>query len=298
LNIPLTFLCEQLGVKAPESNLDIVDVRMLVPGEVAFEPGILYVGAGLDSSVSSSKNAPANEYAFEVLGLDAGHPAKTLGVTSDRPDEVAELASAHPIETVELAGAAAVLHTAGDSSTMLNRVLALMSRVRAWEDEVTSILLDKGGMNGVMHLFSRFMGNAAYLVDSSFRVIAIDDDPALSEMSAIWRHIRNYGFVPLDIITGMRRSGELGDLDSSREPTLFKSSYFNNEFVNANVWRGDRLWAISSSLAMRRRSRRATCSCPRNYATSSRVSSRTTWAMLHRVGATTRTSSSTYSTGH
>lgn len=131
-----------------------------------------------------------------------------------------------------------------DAAGCLNGALKFMERVQDWEGEVASSLLhpDGDGLDGLMRLFSKLLGNAAYLVDSSLKVIAIDDDPAFQDMSAIWRHIVRYGFIPLDIASGMQSSGELDNLDRTKPPVLFKSDFFNNEFINCNLWVDGQLW--------------------------------------------------------
>lgn len=129
----------------------------------------------------------------------------------------------------------------GNADEWFNRINGWLDRFHGWELNLGNLLLTRR-LNEAMGLLSEIFGNAVYLVDSSFRVLAIDTNEEYSELSAIWKHLVNNGYIPYHILTGLRSSGEMAQLQSQKKASLFYSKWFNNRFINCCLYHDNALW--------------------------------------------------------
>ena len=88
---------------------------------------------------------------------------------------------------------------------------------------------------------SRIVGSPAYLVDSTYQVLAIDPSPIYSEISAIWRHLTGQRYLSYDIISALQDSGELQQMDTRNGSSLVRSEIFPTEFINCTLENGGRI---------------------------------------------------------
>ncbi len=137
-----------------------------------------------------------------------------------------------PSLIVEGAVGSAALHNAvSDIVDELDDAFARMSEL-AWR-------LD--GLSQIVELLSRLLGNPVYIVDSSFKVMAIVDDPDMEEMSVNWMNAAKRGYLSYDIIANLIRSDELHDIESSNVATVVRSEYFYTPFANLNLRLGGKV---------------------------------------------------------
>ncbi|MCQ4671246.1 helix-turn-helix domain-containing protein [Lactonifactor longoviformis] len=124
-------------------------------------------------------------------------------------------------------------------SYILNQAQDVLEEMNQWEEQLKELIYGQKGLQEMIQLFSKIMGNPAYLVDSSFKVLAIDKAPVLSEISAIWKHLVTYGYLSYDILDQMRRADEIRLMDSYEKAVIFHLDSFNNPFINYNLrWEG------------------------------------------------------------
>jgi sugar diacid utilization regulator len=123
----------------------------------------------------------------------------------------------------------------GGAIKLANYLLKMFDFYREYHEKLLHIVFEEKDLKKFVILCSKLMGNPAYLVDSSFKVVAIDDSPIYSEISAIWKHLANDGYLSYDIVFNLRRSDELKLMESYKQAILFDSHYFNNPFINYNL---------------------------------------------------------------
>lgn len=122
---------------------------------------------------------------------------------------------------------------------VFNRAQEQLEQFALWEEQLKEIIYGQKGLQEMICLFFHIMGNPGYLVDSSFKVLAMDPSPILSEMSAIWKHLETYRYLSYDILDQMRRADEIKLMDSYQRAVIFQSESFNNPFINFNLrWEG------------------------------------------------------------
>lgn len=90
-------------------------------------------------------------------------------------------------------------------------------------------------------LFYDFLGNPAYMVDSSFKVIAIDLRTNMRELSASWKHLEDDGYLSYDLIENLTASRELDHIEAFQTAHLVTSHCFYVPFINYNLRKNGRL---------------------------------------------------------
>lgn len=129
----------------------------------------------------------------------------------------------------------------GSSRQWFNRIGDCLEQFAQWELKLRELLLTRR-LNEAMTLLGKIFGNAVYLVDSGFRVLAIESNEIYSELSAIWKHLVTYGFIPYHILSGLRSTGEMNALQTQKDASLFYSTCFNNKFINRCLYQDGVLW--------------------------------------------------------
>lgn len=129
----------------------------------------------------------------------------------------------------------------GTATQWFNRISDQLEQFTQWELQLREFLLTRR-LNEAMTLLSEVFGNAVYMVDSGFRVLAIDTNEIYAEISAIWKHLVTYGFIPYHILHGLRSSGEMEVIRVQKSASLFYSKWFNNKFINRCLYQDGLLW--------------------------------------------------------
>ncbi len=207
----LQLIAERLRVKGyrvrvfGDSGFRISKVRILHSGtQEVLQSGVLYVcdGACVDDVVASSGECA---FAFAKPPVQ-GFPRPYVYV-ENVPDEVA------------------LLNALADMKDSLDEALSEIGEF-AWSDR---------GLSRIVEALSRLVGNSVYIVDSSFKVMAITNDPDLEEMSVNWMNAARHGYLSYDLVSNLIRSNELHDIESTRSATIVNSEYFYVPFANYNL---------------------------------------------------------------
>lgn len=115
---------------------------------------------------------------------------------------------------------------------MLNLCLVIFNEYVELGNRLKEMTLKNAGLDEYITVFSEIMGNPVYIVDSTYKVLAIDESPIYSEMSAIWRHLTTYRYLSYDIIAKLRETEELSVLDNTPITAIVNSDVFPNAFIN------------------------------------------------------------------
>ena len=93
----------------------------------------------------------------------------------------------------------------------------------------------------INNLFYDILGNPAYIVDSSFKVLAIDKRCNMRDLSATWRRLEDDGYLPYDLVNNLIQSAELHKIEDSFHACMIFSNYFYVPFINYNLRKKGRL---------------------------------------------------------
>lgn len=104
-------------------------------------------------------------------------------------------------------------------------------------DIFQTAVINRSGLQKMVELFYDLLGNPAYIVDSSFKVLAIDRRNNMRELSAVWRRMEDHGYLQYDIITKMIRDNELSQMESWEKAQWISSVHFYTPFINYNLRR-------------------------------------------------------------
>lgn len=182
-------------------------IRLLPPDGEPLVDGTLYVCDSLHEESTPSDISSDTSYAFAFTG-----DAKPVRV---EPCLVVEDAT----------GARELLNLIADVRDELANAVARV-RELIWEDN---------GVVGIVQVLSDLIGNPVYIVDSSFKVMAITDDPDMEEMSVNWMHAAKRGYLSYDVVAGLIRSDELHEIERSLQSTMVRSQFFYTPFANYNL---------------------------------------------------------------
>ena len=80
-----------------------------------------------------------------------------------------------------------------------------------------------------------------YILDSSFRLMAIERRSIMRDISPTWRQTEEYGFVPYDHIVRYIESSEMSPIDKSSGLQMVHVSLFNMPFLQYNFQQKDRI---------------------------------------------------------
>lgn len=92
---------------------------------------------------------------------------------------------------------------------LLNKALEVWEQYTRWQEQFCEILQPPIDLQALVQLLSVMVGNPAYIVDASFKVLAIDQSPQYVTYSEIWRHHVVNHYVDYEIVTALVECGEL-----------------------------------------------------------------------------------------
>lgn len=93
----------------------------------------------------------------------------------------------------------------------------------------------KSSLQSLIEQIYDILGNPVYLVDSNFKVLSIDKRFDMRNLSATWKQLEDYGYMPMNLITKLINSNELEQLESKRMAHLVSSDCFYTRFINCNL---------------------------------------------------------------
>ena len=129
-----------------------------------------------------------------------------------------------------------------DAQRVLNASLDEWDAFRKASEQIGLLRAEGADLQAYIPLFSKLMGNPVYIVDASYKVIAIDTDPVYPEMSAIWRFLVTNRYLSYDIIKELKLTREMQSLTRKDHARLVtQSAVFPNSFINAPLFSDDRL---------------------------------------------------------
>ncbi len=128
-----------------------------------------------------------------------------------------------------------VVEGVASPASLLNAVIDVVDELDESFAQMGELAWRSDGLGLIVELLSSLLGNPVYIVDSSFKVMAIVDDPDMEEMSVNWMNAAKRGYLSYDVIANLIRSNELHDIESSNSADIVRSEYFYTPFANLNL---------------------------------------------------------------
>ena len=244
MNIPLLYLLERMEIEADVSavasdalvrSVQLADRAL--SAERAPESGVLYIGSALPTDaltggVAEGTTDPASSLAS---GTAEDPPISTSSYFLLNSADQAETPGDAPETSPTTWNGAALIVAEFDVYEAFNRAVDICFSFQEWTERFNELLEDAGNADALMRKCSAIFGNAAYMVDSAFKVIAIDDSQLFCEISSIWKHLVEEGYLLYDIVYSMQTSHQLEMMTKSSGAEICESEYFNNPFINYNM---------------------------------------------------------------
>lgn len=105
----------------------------------------------------------------------------------------------------------------------------------------STAVCERQSLDRIVQLFYDLLGNPAYILDSSFKVLAIDKRNNMRELSATWKRLEDDGYLPYDRINNLIQSEELHEIENAFNAHMVSSRYFYTPFINYNLRKKGRL---------------------------------------------------------
>lgn len=193
------------------------DVMLLTePSEM--KNGILYLSAGIPPGIPQS----------------ASHSGLVCVLTPEAFDRVDPEADALSCNCLYL-GTNRPFHA------VFNDISAMLRQIREQMDVFRIAVYTQQNLQMLTEMVYDILGNPAYVVDSSFKVLAIDDKHDTRDLSRSWRRLEDEGYLPFDLVTNLINSGDLQKMEAVDHAALVRSKYFYVPFINFNLRQKDRV---------------------------------------------------------
>lgn len=125
-------------------------------------------------------------------------------------------------------------HSLIDGYNILSEALWKLNHII---DIFQTAVINRSGLQKIAELFYDQLGNPAYIVDSSFKVLAIDRRNNMRELSVVWKRMEDHGYLQYDIVMKMIRDNELSQMESGEKAQWNSLAHFYSPFVNYNLRR-------------------------------------------------------------
>lgn len=120
-----------------------------------------------------------------------------------------------------------------EPASFMNAVIEVWKMYQLQERDIISILLNKKSLDDFVNCMSRFMGNPTYFIDSSFKVLAIDENPDLPESSVTWKHLLERRYMPINTILSLFNNSSWNQADNV---SLMQIPEFYLPFINCRIY--------------------------------------------------------------
>lgn len=128
-----------------------------------------------------------------------------------------------------------LIGTQTDFREVFQRISQLTIALRRQLDAFRTAVYTDCDLQRLIEMFFEILGNPAYLVDSSFKVLAIDRKHDMRYLSASWKRLEDDQYLPFDLVSHLINSKELSIMESEQNATLVNSQYFYVPFINYNL---------------------------------------------------------------
>lgn len=118
---------------------------------------------------------------------------------------------------------------------ILNKVLNVFYKFNNYQLRISDSVSNNCSLQRIIEIFSELLQNPVYLVDNSFKVLALCGEAGMREMSATWKALEDIGYIPYGIVQNLIESSELTQMELHENAALVTSSYFYTPFINYNL---------------------------------------------------------------
>ncbi len=177
-----------------------------------FSPDILYLSSGFPPSLPAGMQLP--DFICIV-----------------KPEEFQQAESS----VKQLPCSCLLLGTSLSMEGIFNEIHSRILFLRKQIDIFKMALYTQQSLQKLIEMIFDIMGNPAYLVDSSFKVLAIDRSHDMRDLSAAWRRLEDEGYLPFDLVSSLINSKELSAMEAEERAVVVNSRYFYVPFINYNL---------------------------------------------------------------
>ncbi|MCD8154333.1 MAG: helix-turn-helix domain-containing protein [Clostridiales bacterium] len=131
-----------------------------------------------------------------------------------------------------------VIHKNSSSKELFNHFFNIFLELQHQAELFCQAACSQSPLQKMAEFFYDILGNPAYIIDSSFKVLAIDCRNHMRELSVVWKRLEDEGYLSYDLVANLIESRELAFMESGADADLIVSHFFYTPFVNYNLRKG------------------------------------------------------------
>ena len=136
-----------------------------------------------------------------------------------------------------------------DYHSFFNQVLAIFQSTKEKIENLYRLSVRNASLQTLIEEAGELFDIPLYLVDSSFKAIAIDRRKNMRELSATWKRLEDDGYMPLDLVANLIQSQELNTMENEPAAAVIHSDFFIPLLSTAisgtkDKYRGICLWLV------------------------------------------------------
>lgn len=151
-----------------------------------------------------------------------GDVAQCTVLYCQKPDNILGVNYAYVVENIQFTG-------------LFNKIIEVLEEFDELEQEVQELLIDKKTVQDFVNLISDRMGNPSYIVDASFKVLAINQDPTLPLISNVFKYLIEKRYVPIHTVVSLLNSPSWKADDEQNVLSMVDIPQFPRPFIKLNI---------------------------------------------------------------
>lgn len=124
---------------------------------------------------------------------------------------------------------------------VFNHLLGIQEICGRAESRLSAALYAEDPIQSLVDLFSEATGNPAYVVDWSFRAVAMDRDPELSYISIHWKNLQERGYFSYQLVSSILQNEEWRKIRGLTRPAVVSTREFSTPFLIYNLRYGGKI---------------------------------------------------------
>lgn len=124
---------------------------------------------------------------------------------------------------------------------ILNHLMQIWDYYDQYEKQLQDAVYMEQSIQKVVDLLCGMLGNPGYIVNRSFKAIAMSQDLDLPYVSINWKRLREQGYLPFDVVSSIIQNEEWDKIRQSSRPILVTTREFSLPFIVANLYAKNKL---------------------------------------------------------
>lgn len=122
-----------------------------------------------------------------------------------------------------------------DVQTLMNHLMSIQYELNAEETKLLGQIAQGASLTECVDTVSEIMGNPVYIIDASFKLLAISSQPDLPLVSMHFRRMIQHGYLPITTVVQLLADERWNRDIEQGEPSIMDIAPFYNRFINCKI---------------------------------------------------------------